>query len=69
MCPLNGEVTSRLPLLNSDDGLSRDDGVPTVALPPYGLIDRDRTEPVDAGPPPVRDVWMNFGPMSDGRRS
>ena len=55
------------PLFNSDEGLSLEDGVPTVALP-YGLIDLDRTLPVDAGPVGV-DVGKNFGPMSDGRRS
>ena len=55
------------PLFNSDEGLSLDEGVPTVALP-YGLIDLDRTLPVDAGPVGV-DVGKNLAPMSDGRRS
>ena len=60
--------SSRLfPLFSSDEGLSLDEGVPTVALP-YGLIDLDRTLPVDAGPVGV-DVGKNLAPMSDGRRS
>ena len=56
------------PLFNSEEGLSLEEGVPAVALP-YGLIDLERTLPVDAGPVGVGDVGKNLAPMSDGRRS
>ena len=64
--PLNG---SRL--FSSEDGLSRDDGVPAVTLP-YGLIDRDRTEPdpeADPTPDNELDDGTNLFPMSEVRRS
>ena len=64
--PLNG---SRL--FSSDDGLSREEGLPAVTLP-YGLIDRDRTEPEpEAEPTPDSELddGTNLFPMSEVRRS